>query len=91
MPKASVYLVYDNSYQVLGVASSDKAAHTKFADQAVFVVGPVELDTPVDWGTVREDRYGVDFGPVADYANMNDGVPLQLELGFYESLGHPTH
>lgn len=86
MPKSSVYLVFDNSYQVLGVASGEKASHTKFGDQAVFVVGPVEVDSPINWDSVREDRYGVDFGPVSEYADMRDGVP-PAPLSSYEDFG----
>lgn len=90
VPKAGVYLVFDNSYQVLGVASGDRAAYTKFADQAVFVVGPVEVDSPIDWGTVREDRYGIDFGPTGDYADMKDGVPAPPVLEGIYNIAYPN-
>lgn len=90
MPKSSVYLVFDNSYQIVGVASGEKASYTKFGDQAVSVVGPVEVDSPINWGNVREDRFGIDFGPISDYATMKDGVPLE-PFTTYEEFGKVTH
>lgn len=86
MPKAGVYLVYDNSYQVIGVASGDRASWTKFGDENITVVGPVELDKPIDWEATKEERYGIDFGPVSEFADMKDGVPLE-PLTSYEEYG----
>lgn len=86
MPKSSVYLVFDNSYQVLGVASGERSGWTKFAGENVTVVGPVEVDSPIDWGNVREEQYGIDFGPVSEYADMKDGVP-PAPLSSYEDYG----
>jgi hypothetical protein len=86
-----VYLVYDNSYQVIGVVSGEKQSYTSFGEQAVSVVGPIELGKPVDWANVREDRFGIDFGPVSEYSEMNDGVPPTPEPDFYQGFGIKNH
>jgi hypothetical protein len=88
VPKAGVYLVFDNSYQVIGVASGDRAGWTRFGSEDVTVVGPVPLDQPIDWDTTREEQYGINFGPVADYNEQKDGVPLPPQ-STYEDFGHP--
>ena len=86
VPKAGVYLVFDNSYQVIGVASGDRAGWTKFGTENVTVVGPVEVDRPIDWGTVTEEQYGIHYGPVTEYNEMKDGVPMP-EPSTYDELG----
>ncbi len=91
MPKQSVYLVYDNAYQVIGVVSGEKQSYTSFGDQAVSVVGPVEMGKPIDWENVREDRFGIDFGPVTEYTEMTDGVPPLEETEFYKGFGIKNH
>ncbi len=90
MPRAGVYLVYDNSYQVIGVASGDQKSWTKFSDQEVTVVGPIELDKLIDWSATREERYGIDFGPISQYNEQVDGVPMP-DPSTYEELGKKTH
>lgn len=90
MPKQSSYLVFDKNYQVLGVVSGERAAYTMFGKQAVRVLGPVEMNKPIDWDSTTEERYGVDFGPVTDYNDMRDGVP-PLPPSSYEDFGLHTH
>jgi|SRR5687768_847349 len=88
--KLSVYLVYDQNYQVVGVASGERTSVTKFADQPITVIGPVEVDSPINWGTVQEEQFGPNLGGVAPYVNLKDGVPLPPQ-STYEDFGHPTH
>lgn len=86
--KLSVYLVFDNSYQVIGVASGERTSWTKFAGENVTVVGPVEVDSPIDWDSTKEEQYGIDFGPIGEYPTMKDGVPdPSTHTGLYKELG----
>lgn len=87
MPKSSVYLVFDDTYQVVGVASTERQSYAAFNNTAaVRVIGPVEVDSPIDWGSVQEDHYGPDLGPVKDFNSMKDGVPMP-EPSSYDELG----
>lgn len=85
-----MYLVYDNSYQVIGIASSDRATWTKFGTDNVTVVGPIEVDRPINWGEVREESYGIHYGGADQYNTMKDGVPPP-PLSSYEDYGKLTH
>lgn len=91
VPKAGVYLVFDENYQVVGVASGDRAAYTMYGKQAVRVLGPVEVNKPIDWDATQEERYGVDFGHAGQYATLKDGVPAPPVLeGIYE-IAYPNY
>jgi hypothetical protein len=86
--KAVVHLVFDQNYQVVGVATGTQVKFDKFSDGPVKVVGPVVIGEPINWDQVEEELYGP-WDPreqMHEYVYMNDGVP-PVPLTTYEEFG----
>lgn len=72
------YLVYGNHYELLAIAPSPDRAHRIGSDYGLpfRVVGPVGVGEFIDWETVGEEAYGVDYGTSGEYINLKDGLPI---------------
>lgn len=72
------YLVYGPHYELLAVAPSPERAHRVGSKYGLpfRVLGPVSVGEFIDWETVGEEAYGVDYGTSGEYITLKDGLPV---------------
>lgn len=87
----SVWLVFSQTYALLGVASSDDRAYKLYKDEPIRVVGPFPVNEEVDWDWIEETNFGKDPGvKLQHYINMKDGVPFKDMPDGLTYLARPT-